>query len=924
MKLSIWFTSATFLFALVVACPAVKADQLSAPTIRPRLGLDLDTAGAGAEPFSQFEGFFPLWQNAGRDLGFFQGQLSFDTDANLGANLQLGYRRFVPGAQRTFGGYFAFDQRGTDTASFSQLGVGLETLGKGWDLRLNGYLPVGDRRELVDGSLVDAGLQFSDVRFVGNQLTATAQQQQGDIRRYEAALGGVDLEVGTRLLDIGDRGSLRGFGGLYYYGGPGVDGSLGWRLRLQAELTEYLRTGLALQNDDIFGTNVRFTIGAALPKYRATSAPAAESDNETNEVIARLGESIGRTGHIVVDSQTEIDLVASGDVQSGSVINPATGQPWFFNHVTPGASGDGTFEAPVGELSEAIATIPTDGNGIVYVGQSNGTVFPGSLTVPGGVQLLSTGPAQFIAASNEATQLQLPFSGSGDFPLIDGIVNLGSSPTAPTVLSGFNIQNNSLPLPDSLAPAALTSFDSGSGYGVFADNSLGEVIIRSNFITASNAGIYTSSEDSTEAGGVTISGNTVNSPDQGIRVTANNATLTGDITISGNTVTNGGIVVDSNDTTLTGDITISENAVEGGYIYGLGIGVGGSNSVIRGNVVIGSNTVDTPGIGIATGHDNSDLTGGLTIRNNTIGTETAAYGGIVAVNQGSKIGSGITISGNTVEAQSVGIGVVNYGDNEITGGITISGNPDIQVSGGGGSPFGNVASGIAVANSGGTTLTDGVNISNNGSIQVTADNSTPATGIVVFNNQSQIAGGVTINSNESIKVTGANTNRSGPGLPSPSDIGTVGIAVVNSSMGATPSTISGGVTISGNTEVNSSEYGIAAFNSASGGPSGTSDIDGITITGNRAVSVDDGLVVVNIDKISGSVTLSDNMLTSVEDDGIDFSNLVPSFSQVVGDVTFANNTFIGIPNANGRQEIKCTNNGSIGGSAPSPCPMRFP
>lgn len=608
------------------------------------------------------------------------------------------------------------------------------------------------------------------------------------------------------------------------------------------------------------------------------------------------------------------------------MINPATGQPWFFNHVTPGASGDGTFEAPVGGVGEAIATIPTDGNGIIYVGQSNSTILPGSFTVPGGVQLLSTGPAQFITAFSEATQLQLPFSGSGDFPLIDDAVNLGSSPIAATVLAGFNVQNNSLALPDSLAPAALTRFGRESGYGVFADNSLGEVIIRNNFITASGAGIYTSSEDSAAAGGVAISSNTVNIAGRGIRVATTNATLTGDITISGNIVTDGGIIVDSNDATLAGDITISENAIAGGYGYGLGIVVGSRNSSTNGNIVISGNMVDAPGIGIAVGHSDSNLTGGLTISNNTVGTETAgtaAYGGIVTVNQGSKIGAGITISGNAVKAQSVGVGILNTEANQIAGGITISGNPDIRVSDGGGSPFGNVASGIAVANSGDTTLTDEVNISNNGSIQVTADNSTLATGIVVFNNQSQIAGGVTINSNGSIEVTGANTNRSGTGLPSPSDIGTVGIAVVNSSTGA-PSTISGGVTISGNTEVDSSEYGIATFNSASGRPSGISDIDGITITGNRVVSVDDSLVVVNIDKISGSVTLSNNMLTSVEDDGIDFSNLIPFFSQVVGNVTFTNNTFIGIPNTNGRQEIKCTNNGFIVGSRPSPCPARFP
>ena len=934
MKFLIRYAAAAFL--LLLGCPTVRAEQLlgetspsnplgqaqvptavdlAAVTIRPRFGLELDTAGAGAEPYGQFEGFVPLWQTAGRDLGFLQGQLLFDIDANLGASLQLGYRRFVPESQRILGGYLSFDQRGTESASFSQLGAGLETLGKDWDLRLNGYLPVGDRRDLVDSSLVDAGLQLSNVQFVGHQLTASSRQQQGDVRRYEAALGGVDVEVGTKLLNIGDRGSLRGFGGLYYYDGPGVGGSLGWRLRLQAEPTEYLRTGLSVQDDDIFGTNIRFSIGATLPSNRATSAPPDEPPTEANRMLARLGESIGRVDHIVVDQQTEVDVVASGNIQSGPVINPATGQPWFFNHVTPGVSGDGTFEMPYGGVNEAIATIPTDGNGIIYVGDSGGTVFPGGFTVPGGVQLLSTGPAQFIAAFDDATQLQLPFSGSGNFPVIEGIVNLGSSPTAPTVFAGFDVQNNSLVLSDSLASADLMSFDSESGYGIFADNSLGEVVIRDNRVTAPETGIYVAAEDSTTAGSVTISGNTVSNARTGIEVSTENAMLTGDVAITGNTVSDAitGIGIVNDNATLTGDITLSENTIENGYSYG--IELTSRDSSHDGDVVISGNTVDAERFGILANYSYSDLTGEMVISDNVIGADTAAYGGVIVFNDDSAVNTGITISGNTVDARSVGIAISNSNNSEIAGGIDISGNPDIQVTGTGrgGFIFGDTTAGIAVLNGNGSTVSEGVTVSANGPIQVTGDEDTPATGIVVFNYEGQIEGGVTISSNESIQVAGADTDRSNPGLPSPSDIGTVGIAVANASFSEASSTISGGVTISGNTDIRSTEYGIAAINSANNYSYDVSVIDNITIADNGVDSEDDSLLVVNTDQISGSVTLSNNLLTSVEDDGIDFSNL-REVSRIGGDVVFPGNTI----NAAG-DDIKCTNQGSIEGSTPSEC-----
>ncbi|MGC1310006.1 MAG: inverse autotransporter beta domain-containing protein [Phormidesmis sp.] len=919
MKHSVWHTVALLLFQILFITPA-KAKQAvkDALIVRSRFGVDFDTAGSGADAFGQFEGFVPIWQQAGRDLLFFQGQLLLDVNANLGTNLQLGYRRYMPASQRIYGGYVAFDKRGTDAASFNQLGIGLETLGRDWDLRLNGYLPVGDRRQLINSNSLGEGTQFSDVQFIDHQIFTTRQPQQSTARQYESALGGVDLEVGTRLLAIGTEGVLRGFGGLYYYDGPGVDGSLGWRLGLRAEPTEYLRTGLSVQDDGIFGTSVRFSIGATLPSYRTRSqAPASapvkgsedDAGTEANSLLARMSESVNRVGYIIVDRQTEVETLALGDSQRGAVINPATGQPWFFSHVTPDAAGEGTFEMPYGEIDQAIATIPTDGNGIIYVGESGDTTFFGPFNVPGGVQLLSTGPEQFIAAFDSDTRLQLPASGSGNLPFIDGIVNLGSSPLAPTVFAGFDVQNfgfsegiendfsnNSLFLnsleADSLTPDSLERFDNESGYGIFADNSLGEVIIRDNVVSSSNTGIYTDASDSDTAGGLTITRNTISGPQRaGIRVDNEDVTLTGDINISDNSITSeygGGILTFIEDSSLTGDITINNNNVEASYF---GIGVGAQSSTISGNIAISDNSVET--------------------------SSTYAGGGIAVGNINSTVGSGVTITGNTVDTQTVGIGVINYGASRIEGGVTISGNSKIQVSGDAEynylvENFLGGAAGIVVGNGGGSTIAGGVNISANGPIQVTADDETSALGILVGNAGGQIEGGVTINSNESIEVSGATIDPITDGPPSPGNFGTTAVAVVNFSTGAA-SAIDGGVTISGNTDIGSNEYGITIINRSNPFNADDGITGDIVVSGNIVDAGDDALLVTNTDEIDGSVALLNNMLKSLNDDGIDFTNLTPS-GRVSGDVVFSDNTIDA-----GGDDIKCVNTGTIDGSEPPEC-----
>ncbi|MEM9162980.1 MAG: hypothetical protein AAGC54_07915, partial [Cyanobacteria bacterium P01_F01_bin.4] len=192
---------------------------------------------------------------------------------------------------------------------------------------------------------------------------------------------------------------------------------------------------------------------------------------------------------------------------------------------------------------------------------------------------------------------------------------------------------------------------------------------------------------------------------------------------------------------------------------------------------------------------------------------------------------------------------------------------------------------------------------------------TAAVGIVVFNADGQIEGGVAINNNESVDVAGANTDIN---PTDPSDFGTAAIAVVNYSNDGDPSTINGDITISGNTDINSSEYGIVVANSSDYSYEGDGILGDITVASNGVIAVDDGVLVVNLDDIDGSVILSGNTIESDEDDGIDFGNLTP-FSDVNGDVTFTDNTIDADD-----EDIKCTNIGDIGGSEPVECQIIAP
>jgi hypothetical protein len=203
--------------------PGLPSETGSADDLRvsPRGGVGFSTTGSGYEdPFFSLEGFIPLQQSPGNNLTFLEGKLLYLTDSTMGGNLVLGQRFYSSSQDQILGGYIAYDFRDTGNSFFNQIGAGFELLTNKWDFRVNGYLPIGDQRQQVAES-------FSNPNFEGNFLLLDRD------RRFEAAVGGLDLEVGTQLARLGE-GDLRGYGGVYYYNAPGGNDGFGIRGRLEA------------------------------------------------------------------------------------------------------------------------------------------------------------------------------------------------------------------------------------------------------------------------------------------------------------------------------------------------------------------------------------------------------------------------------------------------------------------------------------------------------------------------------------------------------------------------------------------------------------------------------------------------------------------------------------------------------------------
>ncbi|MBE7384097.1 MAG: right-handed parallel beta-helix repeat-containing protein [Leptolyngbya sp. SIO1E4] len=510
--------------------PEGEAPEVEVLMVQPRGSAGYNTSGGGFDGFGYLEGFVPLFQTPGSDVWYLQGQGRLDNEGDLSGTMLFGYRRYAANSNQVWGGYIGYDGRATDDNYFNQLGVGVEMLGD-VEVRLNGYLPIGNSRQLADSSSTSTGGNtVTESIFTGNSLLlAMGGGTTTTVREFEAAVGGVDLEVGTRLFDW-EGGDLRGYAGVYYQDPAGASGVIGGRARLAARATRNINVGLALSSDGLFGTNVSFQIGATFGG--AARGKTAETSN-----LALLGDFVQRQSTVIIDHQTDVEVVTIGSGTGDPIVatNPTTGLPWRFVHVTGGTTGgSGTAEDPFGQVTDAIADTQTNsggsGNDVVYVQAGTNPGLDG-FTIPDNVQVLSSGLPQTLNTTQRGG-VTLPQSGSGVFPIVNGVasgvtvngidsmVSLGNN----TTLSGFDIQG-------------------GVNYGVLVQDVSNATVVNNTISTTGSEanGVFVHAE-SAATNNITIADNTINTTGagaEGILVRASGADAI-NIAISNNTITTSG------------------------------------------------------------------------------------------------------------------------------------------------------------------------------------------------------------------------------------------------------------------------------------------------------------------------------------------------------------------------------------------------
>jgi Inverse autotransporter, beta-domain len=105
---------------------------------------------------------------------------AFD-DGKWGGSGGAGVRLILPSNNIVLGVNSYYDYRRFKRFDLNQVGVGLELLGPDWDVRVNGYIPVG-QRNFREGTLFDFSYEYTAIR-----------------RRRVSAWYGVDAELGTWL-----------------------------------------------------------------------------------------------------------------------------------------------------------------------------------------------------------------------------------------------------------------------------------------------------------------------------------------------------------------------------------------------------------------------------------------------------------------------------------------------------------------------------------------------------------------------------------------------------------------------------------------------------------------------------------------------------------------------------------------------------
>lgn len=223
-----------FLLSLFLITPCKADEYPPGSTDFVRLSL-FHTGGKGVgykKPYSSIDFFIspdfkfcrPFLDVRGH--AFNDGKLAFNGGGGV---------RFICG-ERIHGFNAYADYRKTEHRHYSQIGLGLESIGVFWDARVNGYLTIGRRKSN---------------EFITNNRLEQEFTMQGLNAEIAAHLGYNCIEFYSAM-------------GPYYFSGNGRD-AVGGQARFQAILEQVLSLEVIGTYDNTFGAIVQGRVGLSFP-----------------------------------------------------------------------------------------------------------------------------------------------------------------------------------------------------------------------------------------------------------------------------------------------------------------------------------------------------------------------------------------------------------------------------------------------------------------------------------------------------------------------------------------------------------------------------------------------------------------------------------------------------------------------------------
>lgn len=470
----------TFFALSILGALAGSALAQGQPTVpfdasAPKWGayLDLEAKPGNKRSLGEVDLFVPLAQD-GRSLFFGNLRGRFADGSSREGNFGLGVRRMLDNGWN-IGAYGYLDRRRTPQgSSFGQATLGVEALGRDWDLRANTYTPYGSRVNNLGADPVTATLSGTSI-----QVTTPGMRQ-------ERALGGYDAEAGWRLpmFRADDAQQLRVYLGGYRFS-DSVSRVAGTRLRAEytvAELPQLWKgaqmiLGAEVQNDAARGSQRFVSLRLRVPFGGGSQTGARRLTTQEQRMTAPIVRDVDIVSQVVTGAPV---------VETASALAGGQNFTLLSSDSTTGAALPGAVAAAGANSTVVLAgSFNTSAITQLQPGQTLMGAGPLSVRTPSGRIATFNAPGATItgavAGNNGAVHMANNSTLAG--MTVSNLSTGGGTPNPYAVkvdgVSNARIINNDL--------SVVTNFGVGSAQAIQISNNASNILVSGNRLTATGS-----------------------------------------------------------------------------------------------------------------------------------------------------------------------------------------------------------------------------------------------------------------------------------------------------------------------------------------------------------------------------------------------------------------------------------------------------